>query len=161
MASKRLFSEEDFTCPVCCDVFKEPVLLLCGHSACGTCVHRYWETKGCRECPLCRKRSEMNPPINLALKNLCQTFRVVQGDPDTLCDIHREKLKLYCVNDGLAACLLCRDSSKHLQHQFIPVDEAASDLKVHGTRATVVRLGLWIIRQMWIFFLLSLVIVVA
>ncbi|XP_017309217.1 zinc-binding protein A33 isoform X2 [Ictalurus punctatus] len=129
MASKRSFSEEDFACPVCCDVFKEPVLLSCGHSACSTCVHRYWDTKGCRECPLCRKRSATNPPINLALKNLSQTFLEFRGDPETLCDIHGEKLKLFCVNDGQAACLMCRDSSKHLQHHFIPVDEAASELK--------------------------------
>ncbi|XP_034153841.2 zinc-binding protein A33-like [Pangasianodon hypophthalmus] len=129
MASKRSFSEEDFTCPVCCDVFKEPVLLSCGHSACSTCVHRYWDVKGCRECPLCRKRSARNPTINLALKNLCQTFLEVRGDPETLCDIHGEKLKLFCVNDGQAACLVCRDSSKHLQHQFIPVDEAAAEQK--------------------------------
>ncbi|XP_053466918.1 zinc-binding protein A33-like [Ictalurus furcatus] len=129
MESKRSFSEEDFACPVCCDVFKEPVLLSCGHSACSTCVHRYWDTKGCRECPLCRKRSPTNPPINLALKNLSQTFLEFRGDPETLCDIHREKLKLFCVNDGQAACLMCRDSSKHVQHCFIPVDEAASELK--------------------------------
>ncbi|GAA6103515.1 zinc-binding protein A33-like [Tachysurus ichikawai] len=128
-SSKHSFSEEDFMCPVCCDVFKEPVLLLCGHSACTTCINRYWETKGHKECPLCRKRSTRNPPINLALKNLCQTYLEVRGDPETLCDIHREKLKLYCVNDGHAACLICRDSSKHSQHCFIPVEEAASDLK--------------------------------
>ncbi|XP_026780196.2 zinc-binding protein A33 isoform X2 [Pangasianodon hypophthalmus] len=129
MASKRSFSEEDFTCPVCCDVFKEPVLLSCGHSACSSCVHRYWDIKRCRECPLCRKRSAINPTINLALKNLCQTFLEVRGDPETLCDIHGEKLKLFCVNDGQAACLVCRDSSKHLQHRFIPVDEAAAEQK--------------------------------
>ncbi|XP_058232298.1 zinc-binding protein A33-like [Hemibagrus wyckioides] len=129
MASKRSFSEDDFTCPVCCDVFKEPVLLSCGHSACSSCVHRYWATNGRQECPLCRKRSIRNPPINLALKNLCQAFMKVRGDPETLCDMHREKLKLYCVNDGHAACLLCRDSGKHKQHCFIPVDEAASEQK--------------------------------
>ncbi|KAF4076015.1 hypothetical protein AMELA_G00225480 [Ameiurus melas] len=129
MASKRSFSEEDFTCPVCYDVFKEPVLLSCGHSACSTCVHLYWDTKGCRECPLCRKRSATNPPINLALKNLSRTFLEFRVDPETLCDIHGEKLKLFCVNDGQAACLMCKDSSKHLQHHFIPVDEAASELK--------------------------------
>ncbi|KAK3515350.1 hypothetical protein QTP70_018086 [Hemibagrus guttatus] len=129
MACKRPFSEDDFTCPVCCDVFKEPVLLSCGHSACSSCVHKYWDIKGCQECPLCRKRSTTNPPINLALKNLCQTFLNVRGDPETLCDMHREKLKLYCVNDGNAACLVCRDSSEHKQHCFIPVDEAASEQK--------------------------------
>ncbi|XP_046689617.1 zinc-binding protein A33-like isoform X2 [Silurus meridionalis] len=129
MASKRPFSEEDFTCPVCCDVFKEPVLLSCGHSVCRSCVHRYWDTKGCQECPLCRKRSEISPTINLALKNLCQTFLEVREDPETLCDIHRKKLKLFCVTDRHAACLECKDSNKHSQHCFIPVDEAVTELK--------------------------------
>ncbi|XP_060756253.1 zinc-binding protein A33-like isoform X2 [Neoarius graeffei] len=128
-SNKRPFSDEDFTCPVCCDVFKEPVLLSCGHSACDRCVHRYWDIKGCRECPLCRKRSARNPTVNLALKNLCQTFLELRGDPETLCDLHGEKLKLFCVNDGQVACLVCRNSSKHLQHRFIPVDEAASEQK--------------------------------
>ncbi|XP_060756255.1 E3 ubiquitin-protein ligase TRIM39-like isoform X2 [Neoarius graeffei] len=129
VSNKRPFSDEDFTCPVCCDVFKEPVLLSCGHSACDRCVHRYWDIKGCRECPLCRKRSATNPTVNLALKNLCQTFLELRGDPETLCDLHGEKLKLFCVNDGQVACLVCRNSSKHLQHRFIPVDEAASEQK--------------------------------
>ncbi|XP_060756927.1 zinc-binding protein A33-like isoform X2 [Neoarius graeffei] len=133
-SNKRPFSDEDFTCPVCCDVFKEPVLLSCGHSACDRCVHRYWDIKGCRECPLCRKRSARNPTVNLALKNLCQTFLELRGDPETLCDLHGEKLKLFCVNDRQVACLVCRNSSKHLQHRFIPVDEAASQFKHAATR---------------------------
>ncbi|XP_058232296.1 zinc-binding protein A33-like [Hemibagrus wyckioides] len=134
MASKRSFSEDDFTCPVCCDVFKEPVLLSCGHSACSSCVHRYWETKGCRECPLCRKRSSRNPPVNLALKNLCQTFLKVRCDSEILCDIHGEELKLVCVEDRQLACLVCKYSRKHLQHRVISVDEAAAHLKQRLTR---------------------------
>ncbi|KAM9436868.1 zinc-binding protein A33-like isoform 2-T2 [Clarias gariepinus] len=129
MASKRLFSDEDFMCPVCCDIFKEPVLLSCGHSACSSCVHRYWDIKGYKECPLCRKRSVTDPPVNLALKNLSKTFLKIRGDPETLCDIHGQKLKLFCVTDGHAVCVQCSDSIKHTQHSFIPVDEAASQLK--------------------------------
>ncbi|KAI4891821.1 hypothetical protein NFI96_022464, partial [Prochilodus magdalenae] len=140
MASKRSFSEEDFTCPVCCDIFKEPVLLSCGHSVCRVCVRRYWRTKGSQECPLCRKRSFRTPPLNLALRNLSQTFLEVRGDPETLCDIHGEKLKLYCVDEAQPVCVVCRDSRTHQGHTFRPVEEVAVEMKevLKGARKTVI-----------------------
>ncbi|XP_062391258.1 zinc-binding protein A33-like [Sardina pilchardus] len=134
MASKS-FSEEDFTCPVCCDVFKDPVLLLCSHSFCKVCLQQFWETKGSRECPVCRRKSSMeNPPLNLHLRNLCETFlqerspRVSAGSK-VLCSLHSEKLKLFCLEDKQPVCMVCRDSKKHTGHKFHPVDEAALDRK--------------------------------
>ncbi|XP_026865341.1 tripartite motif-containing protein 35-like [Electrophorus electricus] len=129
MASKQPFSDEDFTCPVCCDIFKDPVLLSCTHSVCRGCVRRYWSVERSQRCPLCRKQSARNPPLNLALRNLCRTFLEVREDPEVLCDIHSEKLKLFCCDDGQLACVVCRDSSKHQSHRFSPVDEAADELK--------------------------------
>ncbi|XP_036414561.1 nuclear factor 7, brain-like [Colossoma macropomum] len=129
MASKRAFSEEDFTCPVCCDIFKEPVLLSCGHSVCRRCVRRYWRSKRTRECPLCREPCSRDPPVNLALRNLSQTFQEVQEDPETLCDIHGERLKLYCVDEAQPVCVVCRDSLLHQHHTFRPVEEIAAELK--------------------------------
>ncbi|XP_076869243.1 zinc-binding protein A33-like [Brachyhypopomus gauderio] len=129
MASKRPFPEEDFTCPVCCDVFKDPVLLSCSHSTCSECIRRYWQVERTQKCPVCRKRSIGKPPLNLALKNLCKTFLEIREDPEVLCEIHNEKLKLFCSDDGQLACVVCRDSNKHLNHKFSPVDEAAVELK--------------------------------
>ncbi|XDV40365.1 hypothetical protein PO909_009458 [Leuciscus waleckii] len=131
MASKRPFSEEDFTCPVCCDIFKEPVLLQCGHSLCRDCNQQYWATKGLRECPLCRKRSTYNPPVNLALKNLCQTFLDYRGPSEELCEIHRERLSLFCLHDEQLVCLVCRESLKHKTHTCRPVSELAEERKIH------------------------------
>src|SRR4029434_7790565 len=69
------FAEEDFTCPVCFEIFKDPVLLSCSHSVCKACLQQFWETKGSTECPVCRGRSSYDkPPLNLPLKNLCETF---------------------------------------------------------------------------------------
>ncbi|XP_051960598.1 interferon-inducible GTPase 5-like [Xyrauchen texanus] len=74
MASK--LSEEDFSCPVCCDIFTNPVVQSCGHSMCEECIQKFWESKGSKECPVCRRRSSnVFPPVNFALKNLCESFR--------------------------------------------------------------------------------------
>ncbi|XP_060786516.1 E3 ubiquitin-protein ligase TRIM39-like [Neoarius graeffei] len=133
MASK--FSEEDFSCPVCCEIFKDPVVLHCSHSVCKVCLQQFWETKGSRECPVCRRKSSMdNPPINLALKNLCETFlqersqRSSSGS-ETVCSLHSEKLKLFCLDHQQPVCVVCQTSRKHTNHKFCPIDEAVTDCK--------------------------------
>ena len=74
-------------------------------------------------------------PSNLVLRNLCDDYlqershRAVTDD-EVLCSLHGEKLKLFCLEDKQLACLVCRDSKKHADHKFCPVDEAAQDLKV-------------------------------
>ncbi|XP_055037216.2 E3 ubiquitin-protein ligase TRIM39 isoform X1 [Misgurnus anguillicaudatus] len=130
MTSKS-FSEEDFSCPVCCDIFTNPVLLSCSHSICKDCIQRFWESKGFQECPVCRRRSSKDePPINLALKNLCETFLQERSQrSSSVCHLHNEKLKLFCLDDQQPVCLVCRDSRTHNNHKFCPVDEAVIDNK--------------------------------
>ncbi|XP_062391141.1 zinc-binding protein A33-like [Sardina pilchardus] len=129
MASKL---EEDLTCPVCCDIYKDPVLLSCSHSVCKACLQQFWESKGHRECPYCRRKcsKEFYPP-NFALRNLCETFvqERNQRDSEVLCSQHSEKLKLFCEEDKQPVCLVCRDSRKHKNHNCSPIDEAAQDRK--------------------------------
>ncbi|XP_036431328.1 nuclear factor 7, brain-like [Colossoma macropomum] len=133
MAS-RSFSEEDLSCPVCCEIFKDPVVLLCSHSVCKVCLQKFWETKGSRECPVCRRRSSMDPPRNLALKNLCESFSQERSqrssaESGNICSDHTEKLKLFCLDDLQPVCLVCRDSKIHTNHKFLPLQEAALDYK--------------------------------
>ncbi|XP_076120220.1 zinc-binding protein A33-like [Alosa pseudoharengus] len=134
MASQS-FSEEDFTCSVCCDIFKDPVLLLCSHSFCEVCLQQFWKSKGSRECPFCRRiSSNDNPPLNLHLRNLCEIFlkersQRASAGSEVLCSLHSEKLKLFCLDDKQPVCLVCRDSKKHTGHKFHPIDEAALDRK--------------------------------
>lgn len=135
MASK--FSEDDFSCPVCFEIFKNPVLLQCGHSVCKLCLEQYWETKGSKECPVCRKRSSLSQlPINFALRNLCETYlreRNQRSSPEseTVCSLHSEKLNFFCVNDKEPVCVVCQTSRKHTDHKFRPTDEATTSCKVN------------------------------
>ncbi|XP_029287560.1 nuclear factor 7, ovary-like [Cottoperca gobio] len=120
-------SEEDLCCPVCHEIFKNPVVLSCSHSFCKDCLLRWWKGKERRECPCCKRRSsKSDPPRNLALKNLCEAFLL---DRDHRCSLHSEKLQLFCLDHQQSVCLVCRDSKTHNNHRFRPIDEAAQDLK--------------------------------
>ncbi|KAM6947425.1 nuclear factor 7, ovary-like [Lycodopsis pacificus] len=129
MASR---SEEDLCCPVCHEVFRDPVVLSCSHSFCKDCLKSWWREKPTQECPVCKRRSSKEePPCNLALKNLCESFLLErdQRASETLCSLHSEKLKLFCLDHQQPVCVVCRDSKTHNNHRFKPIDEAAEDLK--------------------------------
>ncbi|XP_059374186.1 E3 ubiquitin-protein ligase TRIM35-like [Carassius carassius] len=126
-------AEDDYICPVCCEIFKAPVLLSCSHSFCKECLQQFWRTKETQECPICRRRSSREePPYNLALKNLCESFlkeRNERHSSEEICSLHSEKLKLFCLEDKQPVCLVCRDSQQHDNHKFRPISEAVSSFK--------------------------------
>ena len=95
VASCLTRQEEELTCPVCRDIFKHPVILLCSHSFCQACLQQWWTVKKNKECPVCRANSPHDEPhINLALKNLCENFLAEKShrslrdnsNVNTLCD---------------------------------------------------------------------------
>ncbi|KAL6483725.1 hypothetical protein MHYP_G00085970 [Metynnis hypsauchen] len=135
MAARNPLSEEELSCPVCCDIFRDPVILSCSHSVCKTCLQKFWETKGSRECPVCRRRSSKEKLLpNLALKNLCESFLESRSQRSSagsegLCILHNEKLKLFCLDDQQPVCLVCQTSKKHRNHYCCPVDEVVTDFK--------------------------------
>ncbi|XP_034546223.1 zinc-binding protein A33-like [Notolabrus celidotus] len=126
--------EEDLCCSVCHDIFKHPVVLSCSHSFCKACLQSWWTQKQTQECPVCKRPSKFEPPCNLVLKNLCEAFLLqrdqrASSDSEALCSLHSEKLRLFCLDHQQPACVVCRDSKKHTNHTFRPIDEAAPDLR--------------------------------
>uniref|UniRef100_UPI0037E9ABB5 E3 ubiquitin-protein ligase TRIM35-like n=1 Tax=Semicossyphus pulcher TaxID=241346 RepID=UPI0037E9ABB5 len=130
MASR---SEQDFCCPACHDIFKDPVLLSCSHSFCKACLQSWWRQRQFQECPVCRTVSQWSdPPRNLALKNLCEAFLLERGQRASfgsvaLCSLHSERLKLFCLDHQQPVCVVCRDAKIHSDHRFKPIEEAAQD----------------------------------
>ncbi|KAI3369295.1 hypothetical protein L3Q82_007549 [Scortum barcoo] len=126
-------SEEDLTCPICQEIFKDPAVLTCSHSFCNHCVQRWWREKKIQECPVCKELFLWKvPPRNLALKNLCEAFLLerdqgASAESEALCSLHSEKLKLFCLDHQQPVCVVCRDSKTHNNHRFRPINEAAKD----------------------------------
>uniref|UniRef100_UPI0037E759BB nuclear factor 7, ovary-like n=1 Tax=Semicossyphus pulcher TaxID=241346 RepID=UPI0037E759BB len=129
-------SEVDLSCPICHDIFTDPVVLSCSHSFCKGCLKEWWRGKQSPECPCCKRRSsKSDPPRNLALKNLSEAFlqerdQRASGESEALCSLHSEKLKLFCLDHQQPVCVVCRDSKIHNNHKFRPIDEAALDQKM-------------------------------
>ncbi|KAF3834600.1 hypothetical protein F7725_027158 [Dissostichus mawsoni] len=123
--------EEDLCCTVCHEIFKDAVVLSCSHSFCRDCLQSWWTEKVIKECPLCKRRHSSDRPPNFALKNLCETFLQErdQRSPEALCSLHSEELKLFCLDHQQPVCVVCRDSEKHTDHSFRPMDEAARQHK--------------------------------
>ncbi|XP_073722536.1 tripartite motif containing 35-1 [Misgurnus anguillicaudatus] len=112
--------EEDLSCPVCTELFREPVLLSCGHSYCRGCITDHWTTSRSRSCPVCRQLSPHEPLSNLSLRNACETYLKERRsgkkkDEGLLCHIHGEKVQLFCQTDELPICAECKkhDHSYH------------------------------------------------
>ncbi|KAF7654227.1 hypothetical protein LDENG_00072180 [Lucifuga dentata] len=130
MATTDLFCEEDLLCPLCSKIFNLPVLLKCGHNSCRACLHKQWEWKGSRECPVCGIVSiSERPPINLELKIAADLFQEQRTSKNELCSQHKEKLNLFCQTDEEPICLVCFTSKQHKIHKFCPIEEAAQEKK--------------------------------
>uniref|UniRef100_A0AAR2KD27 RING-type domain-containing protein n=1 Tax=Pygocentrus nattereri TaxID=42514 RepID=A0AAR2KD27_PYGNA len=107
MAMSLFPLEQDLSCPVCFEIFNDPVILSCSHSFCRTCLQRSWEEKMERECPVCRcQSSEGHLPTNLALRSASHGWSTqilyLSENRDTLCKMFL-KLKnnsLYCVSES-------------------------------------------------------------
>ncbi|XP_023260091.1 tripartite motif-containing protein 35-like [Seriola lalandi dorsalis] len=141
--------EEELSCPVCCEIFKEPVVLKCSHSFCRACLQQFWNKKKARrECPVCRRKCSLTEPtVSLALKNVADTFLKEQerktspagtvagwtgeeaGMVEVKCTTHEEVLKLFCLDDFEVLCCVCHTSKKHQGHRVCPLEEGAQDLK--------------------------------
>ncbi|KAK0150022.1 E3 ubiquitin-protein ligase TRIM11 [Merluccius polli] len=39
------WSEDNFSCSICLDVFNSPVSTRCGHNFCRTCITKFWDDK--------------------------------------------------------------------------------------------------------------------
>uniref|UniRef100_G3PM57 Tripartite motif containing 25, like n=1 Tax=Gasterosteus aculeatus TaxID=69293 RepID=G3PM57_GASAC len=65
--SAKLWTEEQFNCPVCLDLPNDPVTIPCGHSYCMGCIKDYWskdDPKGVYSCPQCRKNFSPKPSLS-------------------------------------------------------------------------------------------------
>ncbi|CAI5651736.1 unnamed protein product [Oreochromis niloticus] len=147
--STRGSLREDLTCAICCDLFREPVMLACMHHFCKSCISRYWRgTQGPVTCPQCRKEfSSKQFQTNYLVAAMVEKVRVTTSDAytknlekqlketleshrlrkqDFINSIHRDKEKMNIIK-RVAADLQARVKSEfQALHQILHDEEACT-----------------------------------
>lgn len=67
--------QSELTCPVCLELFRDPVILGCGHHFCKVCITQCWEANEVSNCPKCRKSCERKLRPNSLLCNVVESVR--------------------------------------------------------------------------------------
>ncbi|CAL8395306.1 unnamed protein product [Arctogadus glacialis] len=106
------WSEENFSCPICLDVFSSPVTTPCGHNFCRTCITKFWDEQVKYKCPVCNELFNTRPDlrVNILFSEMVDRFGTsvrVKEQPcvepaDVPCDV--------CTGTQLKAmksCLVC------------------------------------------------------
>ncbi|XP_036000098.1 nuclear factor 7, brain-like [Fundulus heteroclitus] len=140
MAEKVALLESYLSCHVCSETFRDPVSLSCNHSFCSSCLQKFWEQAGNKNCPICKRRSSKEDPgVNFTLKELADSFTGKQKSGSSevekgakqlmvVCSKHQEDPKLFCEDEQRAVCPVC-EFSLHQSHKVVPIEQAVSELK--------------------------------
>ncbi|XP_075188064.1 E3 ubiquitin/ISG15 ligase TRIM25-like [Anomaloglossus baeobatrachus] len=131
MASAIL--RDELLCSICLSIFKDPVMLRCGHNFCRVCIDRVLDTQdgsGVYSCPECREEFQERPALmrNINLHNVAERFLVTQQEQEEITGI----CCTYCVDSPVPAvrsCLHCEASlcEKHLRAHSKSPEHVLSD----------------------------------
>ncbi|XP_047431929.1 E3 ubiquitin-protein ligase TRIM39-like [Mugil cephalus] len=106
MSATCLVSEDQFLCPICLEVFTEPVTLPCGHNFCKKCITQHWDVNIQCQCPVCKdtfdKRLELR--VNIFISEMAAQFRKTTQNESSSCVVQR------CPNIGEVLCDVCTES---------------------------------------------------
>ncbi|CAL8262721.1 unnamed protein product [Boreogadus saida] len=106
------WSEENFSCPICLDVFSSPVSTPCGHSFCRTCINRFWDEQVQCKCPICNQifDTRPDPQVNIFVSEMADQFRTTVRVKEQPCVEPGEVPCDVCTGTQLKAvksCLMC------------------------------------------------------
>ncbi|XP_051747693.1 tripartite motif-containing protein 16-like isoform X1 [Ctenopharyngodon idella] len=126
MAEARI-SQDEFKCPVCLDLLKDPVTIPCGHSYCKSCITDCWDQedqKRVYSCPQCKQTVSSRPALaeNTMLAEVVEKLKkrklpadCYAGAGDVQCDVCTGRK-----HKAVKSCLGCLESycQNHLeQHE--------------------------------------------
>uniref|UniRef100_A0A672PHE7 Tripartite motif-containing protein 16-like n=1 Tax=Sinocyclocheilus grahami TaxID=75366 RepID=A0A672PHE7_SINGR len=128
------WAEDQFMCPVCLDLLKDPVTIPCGHSYCKGCISGCWDEedrKGIYSCPQCRQTFTPRPVLgkNVVFAEMVEKLkktRLQAAPPGPTLHHHTGSVDVKCDSctlierKAVKSCLECRSSycQNHLkQHE--------------------------------------------
>ncbi|XP_065708922.1 E3 ubiquitin-protein ligase TRIM50 [Patagioenas fasciata] len=125
--------EDQLLCPICLEVFKEPLMLQCGHSYCKSCVVSLsGELDGRFLCPVCRQTVDCSAsPPNVTLARVIEVLQSrseAEPTPES-CPTHHNPLSLFCEADQEVICGLCGTIGNHRQHKITPISTTYCRMK--------------------------------
>ncbi|XP_067413598.1 zinc finger protein RFP-like isoform X2 [Emydura macquarii macquarii] len=125
---------DEATCSICLSYFKDPVSLDCGHNFCRACISQCWEGSDAdTSCPQCRETfAQRTLRPNRPLANFVEIAKQLSfqaAGKEDLCKEHQEGFKLFCNQDQILICVICRESQAHRAHTVVPIEEAAQVYK--------------------------------
>ncbi|CAL8377072.1 unnamed protein product [Gadus morhua 'NCC'] len=128
-SAKTSWSEENFSCSICLDMFSSPVSTPCGHNFCRTCITKFWDEQVRYKCPVCNEHFHTRPDlrVNTLLSELAAQFRTNVEVKEQPCVESSEVPCDVCTGTQLKAvksCLVCLVSycQTHLEpHQRVTV----------------------------------------
>ncbi|KYO25508.1 hypothetical protein Y1Q_0023947 [Alligator mississippiensis] len=139
MAAPDLASsfQDEVTCSLCLDYFKDPVTIDCGHNFCQACIIQCWRKSELNfSCPQCRETAQQRKlRPNRLLGNMVELVKQLRQQAgkapkgQRVCEGHREALKLFCQEDEAPICVVCDRSWAHRAHTVVPLEEAAQVYK--------------------------------
>uniref|UniRef100_A0A8C4Y5G0 Uncharacterized protein n=1 Tax=Gopherus evgoodei TaxID=1825980 RepID=A0A8C4Y5G0_9SAUR len=131
---------DEATCSICLSFFTDPVTIDCGHNFCRACIAQCWERPDTDiSCPQCREtfpQRTLRP--NRQLGNVAEIAKQLSvpaaaaaaaAAAGGLCNAHQEPFKLFCNQDQVLICVICRESQAHRAHMVLPIEEAAREHK--------------------------------
>ncbi|XP_062036388.1 E3 ubiquitin-protein ligase TRIM50 [Lepus europaeus] len=123
--------EDRLQCPICLEVFREPLMLQCGHSYCKDCLlalSRHLDSE--LRCPVCRQPADCSSsPPNVSLARVIEALQLPEEPEPSVCAHHRNPLSLFCEQDQELICGLCGLLGSHQHHRVTPVSTVYSRMK--------------------------------
>ena len=130
----------NLSCPVCCELFKNPKFLPCHHSYCEQCLARM-VVQYKVICPECRKEAIVPPEgvkgfdsnflVNRMLEDFIKTC-TVEGMEEVKCSKcdGEDPVVVFCPNCTSFLCQVCNEDHKHSfksrSHGIVPLTEPMS-----------------------------------
>ena len=136
-ATEVKVAQDNLTCPVCYQLFKNPKYLPCYHSYCEGCLEKM-QVQSKIICPECRKEAKVPAggvkelPNNFFINRLVDDLilkKKVDGDQEVKCDECNEDNPVvsFCPECNLFLCHTCNDhhkrSKQYFNHSLVPLTE--------------------------------------
>ncbi|MEQ2280056.1 hypothetical protein AMECASPLE_015748 [Ameca splendens] len=131
-----VLSKEQLLCPICLDVFNQPVSTPCGHNFCRDCIQRYWQSTNLPQCPMCKHKLNKKPElkVNTFISEVAAQFKEhgeikyegnlsSSNEGEVACDV--------CIGKRVKALKSCLDCLASFCHTHLEPHHILGTLKKH------------------------------